>query len=195
MSSFIGHGLAALTIGSSLRSEPDRRAYLFWQACLLAAAFAPDIDYLVQGLNKANHGGVRVTHSIVFGLIVSLIGVGGLALFNRKNTVRGGLQIFLAAFSHLFLDTLVGSRQGDPLFYPFLSDDFRLSFGILPSAGRIGLTNFYFYRNLLIECGILIPASCLILHLAGKLKLNKLSIAGLLLVFITFLSWSINLNR
>jgi inner membrane protein len=195
MSSFIGHGLAALTIGESLPRQTDYKSFLFWQMCLTAAALAPDIDYVLHGLNAPHNGGVRLTHSIAFSLIVPFAGIIYLALAHRKNIVRGGFQIVLAGVSHLFLDTLVGGRQGDPLFYPFSQDAFRLPFGILPSAGKLSFSNFYFYRNLLIECGILIPVCCLILGFAGKIKLNKLSIAGLVSVLLIFLVWSINLSR
>ena len=195
MSSFIGHGLAALTIGKSLEWKTGYKSFLFWQACLIAAALAPDIDYALHGLNAPNNGGVRITHSIAFSLLVPFGGIIYLAFAHRKNIVRGGLQIILAGLSHLFLDTLVGSRQGDPLFYPFSTDGFRLPFGILPSAGKLLFSNFYFYRNLLIECGILIPICCLILSFAGKIKLNKPALAGLMAILMIFLVWSVNLSR
>ena len=195
MSSFVGHGLAAFTIGKSLQSGTGSKFNLFWQIWLIISALAPDIDYLVLRLNAPHNGGIRITHSIAFSLILPFLGVICLFLFDRKNIIRGGLQACLAGVSHLFMDALVGSRQGDPWLYPFLPDTYRLMVGVLPSSATISLRNFYFYRNLIIECGILIPVSCFILNFTGKIKLKKLTIIGLMIVFIIFLIWSINLSR
>jgi len=193
MSSFIGHSLAAFTIGKSLQT--DNKSYLFWKTWLIFSALVPDIDYIVPLLNAPNNRGVRITHSIVFCLIAPFLGIVYLCIFNRKNIIRRGLQACLAGLSHLLLDNLVGSRQGDPLLYPFSQETFQLPFGILPSAAKISITNYYLYRNLLIECGILIPACCLILYFTGKLKLSKTLIVGLSTAFIIFLIWSITLSR
>ena len=193
MSSFIGHALAAYTIGKSIETKP--RSYLFWQIWLLLAAIAPDIDYILPQLNARNYNGLRFTHSIGFSLIAPVLGIIYLFLFERKNIFRGGFQVCLAGLSHLILDTLVGSWQRDPLLYPFTQNTFKLPFGILPSAAKISLSNFYLYRNLLIECGILIPVCCFVLYFAGKLNLKKPALIGLISVVIFFLIWSLNLDR
>ena len=41
--------------------------------------------------------------------------------------------------------------------YPFSVEAFRLPFGILPSAGKIDVKNYYFWRNLFLELGVLLP--------------------------------------
>jgi inner membrane protein len=195
MSSFIGHSIAAITVGRALQTRADDRRAALWQFILIVAAIAPDVDYLWRPLNSANNDGARVTHSIAFCLIVSAFGFIYLFLFDRRNLARGALQICLASLSHLILDALVGSRGGDPWFYPFSTAAYSFPFGILPSSATINVTNFYFYRNLLIECGLLIPLGYLILCFAGKLKLRKTALFVLVPVFAACLVWSIGLNR
>ena len=53
-------------------------------------------------------------------------------------------QSILAGLSHLLLDMLTGVLPL-ALLYPYLQV-FRLPFGLLPSAGKIQLTNYLFYR-------------------------------------------------
>lgn len=195
MSSFVGHGLAALTIGKAFEENEGFQRKILWQSCLVLCAFAPDVDYLVPALSFPYNHGLRITHSIAFSLILPVILTCLWLLFERKSAAWKGLQAGLAGLSHLLLDFLVGSGRTDPLLYPFYNETLNLPFGILPSAGALRLTNFYFYRNLLIELGILLPVFICILVLLGKLKINKLTAVGLLCMFVTFLVWSVNLNR
>lgn len=195
MSSFVGHGLAALTIGKAFEENTTFKNQILWQICLVACAFAPDIDYVIPSLNSINNDGLRITHTIAFSLITPIFLIFFLFLFKRKNVFSYGFQAILAGFSHLFLDLLVGSRQGDPLFYPLSRQKIVLPFGILPSAGEIRFSNYFFYRNLLLELGILVPVFILILYFANKVKINKLSAIGLLCIFAASLYWSINLKR
>lgn len=195
MSSFIGHGLAALAINQAFESEKTLKERLLWQSCLLLCVYAPDIDYAINSLNLVQNNGLRITHTIAFSLIAPVILIVLLFLFDRKNLFSRGLQACLAGMSHLFLDLLVGSRNGDPLFYPLSKAKIILPFGILPSAGAISFSNYYFYRNTLIEAGILVPAFVFILAILGKLKINKLVGFGLFCVFALSLIASISLKR
>lgn len=195
MSSFIGHGLAALTIGKVFEAKTSFKHKLIWQFFLILCAFAPDIDYLIPSLNSINNGGLRITHSIAFSLILPIFGTVYLSLFDRKNLYWGGFQACLAGLSHLLLDLLVGSKQGDPVLFPFWNSAIGLHFGVLPSAGKISLSNYYFWRNLLIESGILIPIFIMSLYLAGKIILNKIVPISLVIIFLICLVWSINLSR
>lgn len=195
MSSFVGHGLAALTIGKAFEKNAAFKSYLLWQACLILCVYAPDVDYIVPSLNRYNNGGLRITHSIAFSLILPVLFIFFLTIFDRKNLFWKGLSLCLAGLSHLFLDLLVGSRNGDPLFYPFFNKAIALPFGILPGAGAVKLSNYYFYRNLLIEIGILVPAFIFILVILNKLRINKFVSIGLFCVFVIFLVWSFNLKR
>lgn len=101
-------------------------------------------------------------------------------------------QVILAGLSHLLLDLLVGVTPL-PLFWPLSNLTMRLPFGLLPSAGRIQLTNPYFYRNLLIELGILLPLSWLLLKLPHSQK-RPIQIA-LLLISLSFMFWASQLTR
>lgn len=195
MSSFIGHGLAALAINQAFESDKPLKERLLWQSCLLLCVYAPDIDYAVNSLNLIQNNGLRITHTIVFSLIAPVVLMILLFLFDRKNLFSRGLQACLAGISHLFLDLLVGSRNGDPLFYPLSKSKIVFPFGLLPSAGSIGFSNYYFYRNTLIEAGILVPAFVLMLAIFGKLKLNKFVGFGLFCVFAVSLAVSIGLKR
>lgn len=195
MSSFIGHGLAALTIGKAFEKSSGWKNSLLWQACLLLCVYAPDVDYVIPSLNLINNNGLRITHTIVFSLTMPALLIIFLFLFDRKNLFSRGLQACLAGLSHLFLDLLVGSRYGDPLLYPFLKEKIVLPVGILPSAGAISLSNYYFYRNVLIEVGILIPAFVLLLAILGKLKVSRIISFGLFGSFLLFLFWSLSLKR
>lgn len=62
----------------------------------------------------------------------------------------------MAGLSHLILDLSVGVTPL-PLLLPLVKISFKLPFGILPSAGRVDLQNYYFYRNLWLEMGVLLP--------------------------------------
>lgn len=195
MSSFIGHGLAALTIGKIFESKTPLNSKFIWQGFLVLCAFAPDIDYVVNSLNLKNNNGLRVTHSVGFCLILPILAILTLSIIDRKNMFWGGLQAFLACSSHLLLDLLVGGRQPDPLLYPFSSRLIGVTYGIFPSAASLSPFNYYLYRNSLIECGILIPIFLIILNGVGKLKLNKYVFASLGGIFLLFLIWSLRLSR
>lgn len=195
MSSFIGHGLTALTIGSIFRVKTDFKHYWLWQFFLILCAYAPDIDYLVDSLNLNNNNGLRVTHSVGFCLILPVLAMLVLFVIEKERMWWGGLQAFLAGSSHLLLDLLVGGRSPDPLLFPFSNRLIGLVSGILPSAGSLNPFNYYFYRNSLIECGILIPVYLIILSGVGKLKLNRFVFVGVGTIFLFFLIWSLRLSR
>lgn len=195
MSSFIGHGLAALTIGKIFESKAPLNSKFIWQGFLVLCAFAPDIDYAVDALNLVNNKGLRITHSLGFCLILPSLAMLVIFFIDRKNMFWGGIQSFLACSSHLILDLLVGGRQPDPLLYPLSKRLIGVAIGILPSAASLNPFNYYLYRNTLIECGILIPLFLIILNGVGKLKLNKFVFVGLGGIFLFFLILSLKLSR
>jgi inner membrane protein len=129
-----------------------------WLGWLVVLASAPDIDYLVPALGSPAHQGNRITHSIAFSLILPLFSVGALYFVKCLKSQRRLLSIcaVLAGLSHLVLDFLVGVTPL-PLLWPLGSGAFSSPVGILPSAGRIQLSNYYLYRNVLIEIGVLAP--------------------------------------
>jgi membrane-bound metal-dependent hydrolase YbcI (DUF457 family) len=199
MSSFLGHGLAAYTLFSLGRRErPFTLRGAAWLAWLAVLASAPDIDYVVPALGSPAHQGRRVTHSIALSLALPLFTVGVLYLVKGLESRRGLLSVcaVLAGLSHLALDFLVGVTPL-PLLWPLDSAAFASPVGILPSAGRIRLSNYYLYRNLLIEVGVLAP----VFYVARGLYLGEVSsrdrarVLLLLLVAGCFVAWSVSLSR
>ena len=74
---------------------------------------------------------------------------------------------------------LVGSVIGRGLASPV---------GLLPSAGHLDPTNFHFWRNLLIERGMVLPILAA-MRMRGAGRYGALSIAA------SFLGWSLSLDR
>lgn len=200
MSSFLGHGLAAYSLFSiGRRQQPFTRLRATWLAWLLVLAFAPDIDYLVPALASPAHQGSRITHSIAFSLILPLSSVGVLyfvkSLESRQRRLLSICAV-LAGLSHLVLDFLVGVTPLS-LLWPLDSAAFSSPVGILPSAGRIRLSNYYLYRNLLIEVGVLAPIFYVArgLYLGGSSTRSRARTLILLLVAGCFVAWSVSLSR
>jgi inner membrane protein len=200
MSSFLGHSLVAYSLFSlDRRKWPFTRRRAMWLGWLVVLASAPDIDYLVAALGSPAHQGSRITHSIAFSLILPLLSVGVLYFVKSlKSRQRRLLSIcaVLAGLSHLVLDFLVGVTPL-PLFWPLGSTAFVSPVGILPSAGRIQLTNYYLYRNVLIEVGVLAPIFYVArgLYLDGGGIQNRARALILLLVAGCFVAWSVSLSR
>jgi inner membrane protein len=218
MSSFIGHSLAGLTtyaIGHQLQINQWNKlinadsplAILknnlhnrWWLILLMAIASAPDIDYLIPAL-KVQHADqtLRITHSFVGVLLVPVISILVLQLRGSRGDIFKikSFQLVGAGLSHLLLDTLTGVYP-KPWLYPFSLETFKLPFGLLPSAGKIELTNNLFYLNLLIELGVLVPLSISLLLSMGDSERpkNQWFMIGLgLLVSGCFMIWAASLSR
>jgi len=199
MSSFLGHSLAAYSLFSL---DGVGRPYTFrralWLAWLVVLASAPDIDYVVPALASPAHRGSRITHSVALSMVLPLLSVGVLYSVKGLKSRRGLLSVcaVLAGLSHLALDFLVGVTPL-PLFWPLSPAAFASPVGVLPSAGRIQLSNFYLYRNVLIEVGVLAPA-CYVargLYLGELGARNGAAVLILLLVAGCFAAWSVSLSR
>lgn len=199
MSSFLGHSLTAYSIASAARQNPASALWRSaWGAWLIALASAPDLDYLIPALNSSARNGIRITHSIAFSLVLPFCASVTLYLAMSPGRQRRVLSICaaLAGLSHLVLDFLVGVTPL-PLLWPFSASTFVSPFGILPSAGRIQVLNYYLYRNLLIEVGILAP----ILYVArglcrGEIGVeNRARVIVLLSIAGCFIVWSARLSR
>ena len=159
MSSPVGHTLAALSIYYTTEKPGQKFSWkkLVWPGWMIVAASIPDVDYLIHAINCPTF---RITHSIAAALILPLGTIAILILCRydsqllRKRTV----QILSAGLSHIFLDVLVGVTPL-PLLWPSAHQTFKLPFGVLPSAGWLSLKNYYLYRNLVIEIGVLMPVT------------------------------------
>jgi inner membrane protein len=206
MSSFIGHSLASLTtyaITQQLQIDrPNKISQIDWRwlIWLLVVASIPDIDYLIPGLRVQQAERIlRITHSLLGVLPIPGFTIVGLWLLGKrgKSFKLQSLQVVLVGLSHLLLDLLTGVFPL-PLLYPFGTQTFRLPFGLLPSAGRIQLSNYFFYRNLSIELGVLVPLSMsLLLSVRQSTRSGKglsIIVAGLM-VSICFMIWASTLDR
>ncbi|HEV7892559.1 MAG TPA: metal-dependent hydrolase [Pyrinomonadaceae bacterium] len=199
MSSFLGHSLAAYSLASAaLYREGSSPQRFMWAGWLIVLASAPDIDYLIPALNSRAHHGLRITHSVAFSLALPLCTAVALRLISRDGRKLKTLTVCaaLAGLSHLVLDFLVGVTPL-PLLWPFSAAAFASPAGILPSAGGVRLSNYYFYRNLVIEMGILAPT----LYVArgvycGTIGVqNTARIIVLLIIAGCFIAWSLGLQR
>jgi inner membrane protein len=205
MSSFLGHSIAGATVYfSSVGWQSDRvdRVRVFnlpWLLWLVIIAAIPDLDYLLPNLILRHQNyRLRTTHSLLGVAIVPVITILGLWLWGQRGKVLKlhGIQAILAGLSHLLLDLGVGVFPL-PLLYPNLSV-FKLPFGLLPSAGRIQLTNYLFYRNLGIELGAIVPLAISMILIGRDRQLlgkHKLIIWSCLSISIYFMNWAFHLSR
>jgi inner membrane protein len=205
MSSFIGHSLAGLTVYLATtelpanRNDTSIRHNSPWPIWLVSIASIPDIDYLIPSLIlQHNHHRIRTTHSFIGVLIVPTCTILILWLWGKRGKTfkLRAWQSILAGLSHLLLDLLTGVLPL-PLLYPNL-EVFRLPFGLLPSAGKIQLTNYLFYRNLTIELGVIVPISIsliLMIRDPNPFGKHRFMIAAGLLVSGYFMTWAFNLSR
>ncbi|MCP4682436.1 MAG: metal-dependent hydrolase [Desulfobacterales bacterium] len=194
MSSFIGHSLTGVALSCSDHQKSQRS--LVWTCWLVVLAIFPDSEYGVLWLWGTNFA-VRFTHSVVFCSILPLCSLVYLTRYVRPDIRKiRGLQVFGAAYSHLLLDLLVGVYPL-PLLWPFSTLGITLPFGVLPSAGRLALTNYYLYRNLVIELGILVPLYSFLL-LNKKIRRHQyrlLLLGGHAVVWLPCLVWGFLLKR
>ncbi|MDZ7961152.1 MAG: metal-dependent hydrolase [Aulosira sp. DedQUE10] len=193
MSSFIGHSIPAIGLYISGHQQKYSFFWLFW---LIVVAWFPDIDYLSPALRP---DGMRITHSILFCSILPCLTIILLKLLRtREHEFKfKKIQVILTAFSHLLLDLLVGVGAL-PLLYPFSSQRFRLPFGLLPSAGKLNLSNYYLYFNLVIEIGVLLPLMFIFIMLYQQLEMTfarKITLTILITISVSFMIWAFSLPR
>ena len=202
MSSIIGHSLAGVTVGlgskaSSFLKTTSRQ--ILWLTWLVVVAIAPDFDYIVPFLHPSANNGLRISHSIFYASLLptlTLIIALKLIRLSRKDILKAAVSLYLAAFSHLCLDLLVGVTA-IPLIWPFDKTVFKLPFGLLPSAGKPSFSNYYFYYNLGIEMGVLLPCSASLLLIKSRQKAwwKWLMVGFLLCIAVYFMHWSYGLSR
>ena len=202
MSSFIGHSLVAWTIGSTAsRTEISTRRHndFLWLGWLIVVALAPDLDYILPILHPSAHAGLRITHSLLACQLLPILTLIYLRFKEESKPVfwASARQLILAGFSHIGLDLLVGVTAL-PLMSPLSDQVFKLPFGVLPSAGKLSLFNYYLYYNLAIELGVLVPLSFCWYYLRASKKLTWrgwLIVGFLLLLSGRCMYWSYRLSR
>lgn len=202
MSSFIGHSLTAGAIFLTGGQCPQKGRELLsikelaWLGCLGIAAVAPDLDYFIPFLDRSKFGGLRISNSILYSLIFPAMVIGGLFLA-RLQTAEfrlRSIQIIIAGLSHILLDYLVGVYHS-PLFWPITHETYASPVGLLPSAGKLSLTNYYFYRNLAIELGVLLPIYTVINLFIWRANKRWLLTIPLLAISATCITIAIGLTR
>jgi membrane-bound metal-dependent hydrolase YbcI (DUF457 family) len=159
MSSFIAHSLTGVSIGILSHNDDRQPIPHRWLLWLGIVSMAPDIDYFVKSLHPSANGGLRITHSLVCVFLLPFLTITFLFLRRSRDLdrfKRQSFQVLLAGASHLMMDLVVGVTL-IPVFWPFVSDRWRLPFGLLPSAGRLFPLSWLVWHNLAIECLVLLP--------------------------------------
>jgi inner membrane protein len=199
VSSFAGHTLAA-AVAFALGPRPPRATKrALWLGWLVAMALAPDVDYAIRALALGPDRRLRITHSLALCLLLPTLGAAASWAAGRRGRALAtrSAQAAAAGLSHLALDLLVGVTAL-PLLWPATERRFRLPWGLLPSAGRLDLHNPLFYRNLLIELGVLIPLAAVLVVAFGPKRPSAAgagTIAALLAISTAFAAWSATLPR
>ena len=194
MSSIIGHAAAGAAAYLACNRLVNNRSW--WALPVFTfLAICPDLDYFAVWLfgYTANP---RISHSILFALVMSL-----LAWWCTRHLAKGTststpfAALLLAGLSHPLLDLSVGAHSV-PLLWPFPNQEVSAP-GVLPSAGRLALGNYYLWRNLLIESAILWPVLALFVALARKVPIRSIACRALFVapIWLFFLAWSLGLRR
>ncbi|KAF1712727.1 metal-dependent hydrolase [Pseudoxanthomonas sacheonensis] len=195
MSSIVGHGLAGVAVYLACNRAGDQRA-LWALPAFVFLVVCPDLDYLAIWWWHAQPT-LRLTHTLAFALAASLL-MWFLSFELRIEAVASVPfpALLLASVSHPLLDLLVGAH-GLPLLWPFADRQVALPFGLLPSAGRLALGNYYLWRNLLIELGILVPLLGLLVAVARGTAPRVLvrNAVFVLPLWLAMLAWSVSLQR
>ena len=194
MSSFLAHSMMGVALANK-KEKASIKEIMLVSLFFVSLASSPDMDYLIRYLYGISFP-IRYTHSIAYVFLVGLI-----ALVFRNFLFKEYLKhipiwiFFLVPLSHLLLDFLVGVHA-NPYFYPFSEEELTSPIGILPSAGRINLYNFYFWRNIGIELAIFIPLVFVIQkQLRAYLLGKKILMIGLLILFVVGVVIGIGLDR
>jgi len=192
MSSLLGHSIIGISVS---RLSDERTHSLKWTLWILLVAIFPDINYIALWI-LGTQTVFEYSHSVGFVIILPVLIILYLKYKQEQYLAGKALQLFMASFSHLLLDLLVGVLPKAYL-WPFYKEKFTLPFGILPSAGKLDWDNYYLYRNLFIEFGILVPF-ILIMYIINKRSQIRYFYLTLLLIvhiWIPFLFWGMGLYR
>ncbi len=148
MASLPSHAVAALALGACFyRSEVPKSVW----ALGAVVAMLPDADvigfrYGIPYQNVLGHRGI--THSLLFALVVAVVGTLTFWRSGAGGISRGALclYLFLAAASHGLLDAMTNGGLGVAFFAPF--DNRRFFFPFRPiQVSPIGLARFFSARG------------------------------------------------
>jgi inner membrane protein len=192
MSSLIGHlsAGAAVYFGQALPGIAQKRWAL---SVFMLLAVLPDFDYFALWIFKVS-AEPRFTHSLMFCLAASTLVWLCIPFREAGRKPATFLALSLASCSHLLLDFLVGVHPV-PILWPLPFPDIQSPIGLLPSAGHLSPTNYYLWRNLTIECGVLFPAFAFLVAVR-KFALTSVVKRGavFLPVWLAFVAWSVQVH-
>jgi len=192
MSSFIGHfaaGVAVYLGHSTWANKPERRLL----PVFILLAVLPDFDYFALWFFKVS-AQPRFTHSISFCLVASTLAWLCIRQLHGRSA-KTLVALAIASCSHPALDLLVGVHPV-PILWPLPLPEVQSPIGLLPSAGHLSLTNYYLWRNLLIECGVLLPAFALLVAFVRRAPFRAMLPSAMLLlpIWVAFLGWSVHVH-
>ncbi|MDR2208946.1 MAG: metal-dependent hydrolase [Azoarcus sp.] len=194
MSSIIGHAATGAAAYLACNRLENKRSWWLLPPFVFVAT-CPDFDYFAIWL-LGYSANPRISHSILFAAAMALMVWWGTRHFARRTSATAPFVAFLlVALSHPLLDLLVGAHPL-PLFWPLPNPDVSAP-GILPSAGRLAIDNYYLWRNLLIESVVLLPVLAFLVALARKVPIRIIARRALYVVpiWLIFLAWSLGLRR
>lgn len=194
MSSIIGHAATGATAYLACNRLENKRSWWLLPVFVLVA-ICPDFDYVAIWLFHYS-ANPRISHSILFAVAMSLmVWWSTRQLVKRTSATAPYVAFLLVALSHPLLDLLVGAHPL-PLLWPFPSQSVSVP-GILPSAGRLDIGNYYLWRNLLIESVVLLPVLALLVALMRRVPIRIIVQRALFIVpvWLIFLVWSLGLRR
>lgn len=171
----------------------QRRGSSRWAAVpFVALAVGPDLDYFAVWFSDYG-ADPRFSHSLLFAIAAAFFVKLTMSRFPAANLKLSWL--LAAGMSHPLLDFLVGAHPV-PLFWPF-DGGVSIPVGVLPSAGTLELDNFYLWRNVLIEIGVLGPAFAFLVAASSRRRFRELAACALpiLPIWAAFLTWSVSLGR
>jgi membrane-bound metal-dependent hydrolase YbcI (DUF457 family) len=191
MSSVLAHAAAGITAYLCSNTWADRRSR--WALTpFVFLAICPDLDYVaVWWFDYVPHP--RFTHSLPFALIAA---VAVHAATRGSRTARfPAIWLIAAAASHGMLDVLVGAHAV-PLLWP-LPAEIQMPVGVLPSAGALKVGNYYLWRNLVIELGLMLSVyTAMVLLCRGAVRRwHRVMALTLSPAWIGLLVWSVSLSR
>ena len=126
MASLITHAIVGAALGQGAKpfvakNNAKSKNWRFW-CFLVAGSMLPDIDSIgfFLGVPYRSFWGHRgFTHSLLFALIVAVLGVLWIEGGKFRNAWKLGLLFFLAVASHGLLDAMTNGGLGVAFFSPF----------------------------------------------------------------------------
>ncbi|MHC4946160.1 MAG: metal-dependent hydrolase [Planctomycetota bacterium] len=196
MSSILGHSLAGVIARQTLEAGLSSRKGRLLLCVAVFLAVLPDLDVLIYMIFEPSgmipHRGV--SHSLLFVLIAAgVFTVLTVRYFGISKTKLFSVY-FLALFSHLALDFLMGAGPPIPLFAPFLAKGFLCPISLVPhafySTSSEGLVQLLLYPPAIVgfcfECAIFVPMILVLRKPRPRMVGVLLSISALGLVKTVF---------